>query len=65
MEYIMIGFFMAIGWTLGKYVINIALDMMCDKIRNTEWYRECKRKESNTIDRPGDIKTVKNQIGFR
>ena len=64
MEYIMIGFLMAIGWTWGKAISGAVASMLLEKIQDSEWYQDTVRK-TRKIETYDDIKTVKNQIGFR
>lgn len=65
MEYIMIGFWMSIGWVLGKSLIELAANVLLNWLKSTKTYREMTNREIEIDELPGDIKVVKNQIGFR
>lgn len=65
MEYIMIGFWMSIGWVLGNSLIGLAAKALLNWLKSTKTYREMTNREIEIDELPGDIKVVKNQIGFR
>lgn len=65
MSYIMIGFLMAIGWTWGQAVSKAVASMLLKAMRRSEWYQEALAREGLSVETDSDIKTVKNQIGFR
>ena len=65
MEYIMIGFWMSIGWVLGKSLIGLVTKVLLNWLESTKTYREMTNREIEIDELPGDIKVVKNQIGFR
>lgn len=65
MEYIIIGFWMSIGWVLGKSLIGLVTKVLLNWLESTKTYREMINREIEIDELPGDIKVVKNQIGFR
>ena len=65
MEYIMIGFLMAIGWTWGQAVCRGVAKTLLRYIKRSDWYQEAIARETESMDGYDDIKVVKNQIGFR
>lgn len=65
MEYVMIGFWMSIGWVLGKSIIGIAAKVLLNWLKSTKTYREMTDREIEIDELHDDIKVVKNQIGFR
>ena len=63
MEYICIGFLLAVGWTIGDALCGALIRALVNKAVESDWYREAKAKEMrNSSD---DIKTIKGPIGFR
>ena len=65
MEYIMIGFLFAIGWTWGKAVSGAIAKALLRWMEHSKWYQEEVGRRSNYVEQTSDIKVVKNQIGFR
>lgn len=64
MEYIIMGFLFAIGWTWGHAVSVAVAEVLRDKMENAQWYREVKAKKT-MHNNSNDIKVVRSQIGFR
>jgi hypothetical protein len=65
MEYIMIGFCLAIGWTWGKAVSAAVAKALLRVIERTEWYQDFVPEESKNKNKRSNDATVRNQIGFR
>ena len=66
MNYILIGLGLAIGWHIVKLVYEVVAELLFTRLHNTTWYLVVAgKKPMNMEEQPGDIKAVKNQIGFR
>ena len=65
-EYLVItGILLSIGWHLGKIVYEVAAELLFSRLHKTEWYQlAAGRKPRETGEQPGDIKAIKNKIGF-
>jgi hypothetical protein len=65
MEYIIMGALTAIGWYGAKLVYNIVAELLMTRLHAADWYQITAGVKSRTVDeQPGEIKAVKNQIGF-
>lgn len=66
MEYIIMGLCLSIGWHVIKLIYEVAAELLFTRLHNATWYQIVAGKiPVTTKEQPGDIKAVKNQIGFR
>ena len=66
MEYILMGLCLSIGWHIIKLVYGIIAELLFTRLHNAEWYQIAAGNKPMVMEeQPGDIKAVKNQIGFR
>lgn len=65
MEYIMMGFLFAIGWTWGKAVSGAIAKALLNWMEHSDWYQGTLVVKPEYVEETSDIKVVKNQIGFR
>lgn len=65
MYYIFMGIMLAIGWYLVRIVYDIVCEVLFSRLHKADWYLVVAgKKPSTTQNKPGDLKTVKNEIGF-
>lgn len=65
MEYIIMGALMSIGWYVAKLVYDIVAELLFTRLHAADWYQIAAGVKPRTVDeQPGEIKAVKNQIGF-
>lgn len=66
MEYIIMGLMLSIGWHIVKLAYEIIAELLFTRLHKTKWYQVIAGKRPVTTNSaPGEIKAVKNQIGFR
>lgn len=66
MNYIFVGLCLSIGWHVVKLVYEVAAELLFTRLHNATWYQIAAGKKPRDMkEHPGDIKAVKNQIGFR
>lgn len=66
MEYIIIGALLAIGWKTVSLIYGVAEELLFSRLHNAKWYQIAAGKKPRKVEaeKPGDIKAVKNKIGF-
>lgn len=65
MRYILIGLLVSIGWHLVKLVYRMVTELLFNRLHRAKWYLIAAGEQPEKMgSRPGDIKEVKNQIGF-
>lgn len=65
MKYIITGLLLSIGWHFVKLVYEVVSELLFSRLHEAKWYLIAAGKEPAVIeDKPGDIKEVKNRIGF-
>ena len=65
MEYIIAGLLLSVGWHVVKIVYEMVCDILFTRLHKAKWYLTAAGKTPKTMkEQPGDIKAVKNKIGF-
>lgn len=65
MKYVIIGLLVSLGWHFAKVIYEIAEELLFVRLHRAKWYQFIAGKKPKEIEsKPGDIKEVKNQIGF-
>lgn len=66
MNYILIGILVSIGWHVVKLVYEAVEELIFARLHKADWYLIAAGKKPKEIkDKPGEAKTVRNQIGFQ
>ena len=63
MNYILMGILLSIGWHVVKLIYEVAAELLFERLHKAKWYAIAAGKKPKEI-KPGDVKAVKNQIGF-
>ena len=65
MNYIIVGLLLSIGWHVAKVIFKMVEELLFARLHKADWYLVAAGEKHATIgEQPGDIKMVKNQIGF-
>ena len=65
MTCVIVGLLLAIGWYAGKLIYEVVSELLFERLHRSKWYlMAAGRRPVVTKEQPGDIKAVRNQIGF-
>ena len=68
MNYILMGILLSVGWHIVKLIYEVAEELLFERLHKAKWYMAAAGRKPKEVkeptDRPGEIKAVKNKIGF-
>lgn len=65
MKYIVVGLLLSIGWHIVGLIFGVVEELLFSRLHSAKWYQiAAGKKVKKTKNKPGDIKEIKNQIGF-